>query len=154
MIPVLVVAALVSSGLVAGVLFIGLVAVQPALRSVTPGTYVTVKQAFDRTYPPFMRPLQLTALAVSLALTVTAGVQGKATCAVLAGLAFLSIAVNIVVTVRGDLPINVAMASWRADDPPSDWEHHQARWDTFNKIRTVAAVTALVLLAVASVAPR
>ncbi|WP_322770713.1 DUF1772 domain-containing protein, partial [Frankia sp. Cr1] len=93
------------------------------------------------------------ALAVSLALTITAGVQGKGACTVLAGLTVLSLATNIVVTVRGDLPINVAMASWQADNPPSDWENHRARWNAFNRIRTVAAVTAFVLLAVASIAP-
>jgi uncharacterized membrane protein len=100
-----------------------------------------------------MRPLQLTALAVSLALTITAGVQGRAACAILAGFAVLATVTNILATVRGDLPINVAMASWRADNPPPDWEEHRARWDTFNRIRTVAAVAALVLLAVASVVP-
>jgi uncharacterized membrane protein len=97
--------------------------------------------------------LQLAALAVSLALTITAGGQGKAACGVLAGLAVLSIVANIVATVRGDLPINVAMASWRPDNPPSDWEGQRARWDAFNRIRTAVAVTALLLLAMASVAP-
>jgi uncharacterized membrane protein len=154
MIQILTAAALVSSGLVAGALFIGLTAVQPALHSMTPGTYITVKQAFDRIYPRFMKPLQLVNLAVSSALTVTAGVQGKAACAVLAGLAVLATVTNLAVTICGDLPINIAMASWRVDNQPPGWEEDRARWEMFNRIRTVAAIAALVLLAAASAVHR
>jgi uncharacterized membrane protein len=146
----LAVVALVLAGLVAGTLAVGLVAIRPAMHSLPVGSYITVKQAFDVSYPRFMIPLQLSTLVASLALTIAAAVDGSTAPAALAGAGFVLLLANVVVTVRGDLPINVAMASWQPDAPPADWERHRVRWDRFNTIRTGAAVAALVLLAAAA----
>lgn len=153
MISTLVVISLVLTGLVAGTMTVGLVAVRPALHSLTPTSYVLVKQAFDVSYPKLMKPLQLSSLLSTVTLAGAAGADGATTCAVLAALAAVSVLTNIIVTVRGDLPINNAMAAWRPEAPPADWESQRARWDYFNTIRTVAAVTGLVLLATAATAP-
>jgi uncharacterized membrane protein len=152
MISALVVVALLLTGLVAGILTAGLLAVHPALRTLPVGSYISVKQAFDQNYPRIMVPLQLTSLAVSIVVTVAAAVGGHSGTASFAGLAAASIAVNIAVTVLGDLPINVAMASWQPETPPEDWQRYRARWDLFNRIRTTAAVVSLLLLSLAAVA--
>jgi uncharacterized membrane protein len=144
--------AVVLTGLVAGTMTVGLVAIRPALHSLPTASYITVKQAFDVSYPRLMKPLQLSALAVILALCVAAGLGDRWTVAGLAAVAFISLFVNVLVTVRGDLPINVAMASWHPEEPPAGWEGLRHRWDRFNTIRTTAAVAALVLLAASATA--
>lgn len=150
MVSALVVVSLVLTGLVAGTMTVGLVAVRPALRSLPTTSYVQVKQAFDISYPKLMKPLQIVSLVVTAALAIAAGVDGETTCAVLAAIATVAVLTNIIVTVRGDLPINNAMATWQPEAPPSDWQSQRARWDFFNTIRTSAAVIALVLLALAA----
>ncbi|CAO5193492.1 DUF1772 domain-containing protein [Frankia sp. AiPs1] len=150
MVSALVAVSLVLTGLVAGTMTIGLVAVRPAMHSLPATTYVLVKQAFDVSYPKFMKPLQIASLLSTVALTVAAAVSRPAACASLAAVAAACVFTNIIVTVRGDLPINNAMAVWTPDAPPSDWQSHRARWDFFNSIRTAAAITALVLLALAA----
>lgn len=150
MVPTLIVISVVLTGLGAGTLTVGLVAVRPAMHSLSPTSYVTVKQAFDISYPRLMRPLQLGSLLATIGLTAAAGATGATACATFAGLAAACVLINILVTVRGDLPINNAMATWRPDDPPADWLQHRARWDQFNTIRTAAAVCGLVLLALAA----
>lgn len=152
MVAALAVVALVLTGIVAGTMTIGLVAVRPAMHSLPVSTYVAVKQAFDVSYPKLMKPLQIASLLSTVALTVVATVAGSAVCAVLAALAVVGILVNIIITVRGDLPINKAMSAWAPDAPPSNWESQRHRWDYFNAIRTTAAVSALVLLASAATA--
>ena len=150
MVSALVVISLVVTGLVAGTLTVGLVAVRPAMHSLPPTPYVLVKQAFDVSYPRMMKPLQLASLLATIALAVAAGVAGATACAVLAAVAAACVLTNILVTVRGDLPINNAMATWKPEAPPPDWREQRARWDFFNSIRTTAAVSALVLLALAA----
>ncbi len=150
MVSTLVVVSLVLAGLVAGTMTIGLVAVRPAMHSLPATTYVLVKQAFDISYPKFMKPLQIACLLSTVALTAVAAVVGSAACAILAAVAAVGVFTNIIVTVRGDLPINNAMATWTPGAPPSDWQSQRARWDFFNSIRTIAAVSALVLLALAA----
>ncbi|CUU55539.1 Uncharacterized membrane protein [Parafrankia irregularis] len=152
MVSALVVVSLVLTGLVAGTMTIGLVAVRPALHSLPTTSYVLVKQAFDISYPKLMKPLQITSLLSAVALTVAAAVDGASTSAIFAAVASAAVLTNILVTVRGDLPINNAMATWKPEAPPSDWQAQRARWDFFNSIRTTAAVSALVLLAVAATA--
>ncbi|ETA01118.1 hypothetical protein CcI156_17330 [Frankia sp. CcI156] len=150
MVSALVVISLVLTGLVAGTLTVGLVAVRPAMHSLPPTPYVMVKQAFDISYPRMMKLLQITNLIATIALAVAAGVTGATACAVLAGIVAACVLTNILVTVRGDLPINNAMATWQPESPPADWREQRARWDFFNSIRTTAAVIALVLLALAA----
>ncbi|SNQ49906.1 conserved membrane hypothetical protein [Frankia canadensis] len=152
MVSALAAVSLVLTGLVAGTMTIGLVAVRPAMHSLPTTTYVLVKQAFDISYPKFMKPLQIACLLSTVALAVTAAVAGSRACAILAAVAAVGVLVNIIVTVRGDLPINNAMATWTPEAPPSDWQSQRARWDHFNSIRTIAAISALVLLALAATA--
>lgn len=150
MVSALVVISLVLTGLVAGTMAVGLVAVRPAMHSLPPTSYVLVKQAFDVSYPKLMKPLQISSLLSTVALAVMAAVDDASTCAIIAAVAAVAVLTNILVTVRGDLPINNAMATWRPEAPPADWESQRARWDFFNSIRTTAAVGALVLLALAA----
>lgn len=153
MVPTLIVVALLLAGIAAGILSAGVVAVRPALHSLSTGSYIVVKQAFDRSYPRVMKPLQLTTVIAEIVLTIAAATDGAGRCAVFAGLAAASTVTSVVVTVAGDQPINIAMASWSADAPPADWESQRARWDGFNVIRTAAAVAALLFLAFAAIAP-
>jgi uncharacterized membrane protein len=148
-VAVVAVVAVILAGVAAGTLTAGAVAVRPAIHSLPVASYITVKQALDISYPKFMKPLLVAAMTATLALAIIAAVAGDVTRAVLGGLAFGALLTNVLVTVRGDLPITIAMASWRPEQPPADWAAQRARWDWFNKIRTGAAILGLVLLATA-----
>jgi uncharacterized membrane protein len=48
-----------------------------------------------------------------------------------------------------DVPINEAMASWDAANPPADWRAVQDRWTTYNHLRTAAGIVATLAMMVA-----
>jgi uncharacterized membrane protein len=50
----------------------------------------------------------------------------------------------IVITRIGNVPLNEAMAGWSADEPPRQWRDVVARWDRWNLLRTLAAVSTFV----------
>ncbi len=71
----------------------------------------------------------------------------------LASLVFIAVVGAISIAVN--VPINLEMASWSVQDPPTDWAEIRDRWNLAHAFRTAAALLALVfqLLAVLSLVP-
>ena len=143
--------AVVLLGTSAGVHVGGVAALDAALRALEPPAYVAVKQAADRCFPPFMKPLTLAGLGALLALTVLGALDGRTAVAALAGLGLLAAVSALVALVRGDLPINERMAGWAPDDVPADWASWRSRWERYFLLRTIGTVVAF-LAAVAALA--
>jgi uncharacterized membrane protein len=145
--------ALMLTGLLAGMHVAGPAGLNRALRSLEIGTYLSIKQALDRTMPTLARPLLLSALAAVAALTVVAATADQTVTCVLGAAALLGLLITLVATLRGDLPINREMAAWEADAPPVDWQRTRARWERFFAVRTIAATAAFGCVVIAVLVP-
>ncbi len=145
------VVALVLVAALAGVHLAGTVGMNPALRSLDAHCYVTMKQAADVAFPRLAKPLLLGGLIVTAAaIAVAPSTAGTGVVALLVG-AFALLVVALVAVLRGDLPINRAMAGWDPLDPPAGWDGARARWEYFFSLRTATTVLATVCLATALV---
>ncbi|GLZ55497.1 anthrone oxygenase family protein [Actinomycetospora sp. NBRC 106378] len=60
-----------------------------------------------------------------------------------------ALAVFVVVTGFGTVPINMRIARWDPTDPPADWQGLVRRWERVDVLRSSAALLTFVLLAVA-----
>lgn len=138
---------LVLVGVLCGTHVSGSAALNPVLRSLDGGPYIELKQALDRAYLPIARPLMLSSLVATAALVVVSSLRSRPAIAVLAALALLGLLLTFAAILRGDLPINRLMASWRSAEPPSGWQEIRARWERFFAVRTVATTASLALLA-------
>jgi uncharacterized membrane protein len=92
-------------------------------------------------------PLAFAALVASIVFAVV--VRDDSGPFVLALVTALSMLATIVVTVRGNVPLNIQIEKWSPTDPPSGWEDVLRRWMRFNLIRTAAAVLGFAALAAA-----
>lgn len=144
--------ALLTTGLLAGVHLAGGVGLNPALRSLDGPTYLAVKIALDREFPRLARPLMLISIAAGAAVVIAGVLAGRPTVTAAAAVATVALVGTLVAILRGDLPINVQMASWPADGMPADWQRVRARWERFFAVRVVTTSVAVVALAVALVA--
>ena len=66
------------------------------------------------------------------------------------GAAVLYIVGTFIVTLFGNVPLNDQLAAVSATDPASRdvWNHYQDRWTMWNRVRTVAAMVAVLLYTV------
>lgn len=134
--------ALVLVAALAGVHLSGAVGLNPALRSLDAAAYVPVKQALDVAFPRLARPLLLGALLATVAACLLALADGAAGGAALLAAAVALLVVTLLAVLRGDLPINRAMAGWDPAAPPAGWATARARWERFFAVRTAATLLA------------
>jgi hypothetical protein len=137
--------AVVFAGLLAGEEFIVRWGVAPALRTLPDAAHLRVRIALVRrlrvVVPALIVPTVLTTAAV--ALLAAPGALGWA--------ALATVLVFVAISAFGTVPINMQVADWDPDDPPSSWRATVARWETLDVLRSSTAVAGFVLLAIAVV---
>lgn len=148
------IAATVTTGLVAGLLAAFACAVMPALRRAGDRTFVDVMQRIN---VAILNPVFLTAFVGGLLVTLAAGVlhqeedQRSALPWIIAGLALY--VVMLIITGRFNVPLNNKLDA--AGDPNSIGDVHAVRiqfegkWVAWNIVRTIANVAACCCLAYA-----
>ena len=52
--------------------------------------------------------------------------------------ALVGLVLEVVLMLRGSVPINETIASWRSQDPPANWESYRAQWSTILLWRQIA----------------
>ncbi|WP_433254626.1 anthrone oxygenase family protein [Streptosporangium sp. CA-135522] len=144
MITILMLVTLIGNGLAAGVLLSTVLGGVPLLLSLPPARYVHAHGFLAQRYDPFM-PVTLAATAVLDVVLAwrTPGLTGQ----VLYAAAAVTVGTVMVISVTKNVPINKWLISLDPDELPLDWERRDPRyrWRTWNLVRTVLAVTGLLI---------
>lgn len=153
---VVLVAAVVATGLLAGVFFAFAVAVMPGLARVGDRVFVEVMQRVNGAIlNGWFLAVFLGAPVLSLLAVVVYLGSGGVVVGLLAG-GFVLCGVSLVVTVRGSVPLNDALAAAgpveRMADPGGVRRRFEVVWVRRNVVRTVVSGAALVCLVVGAVA--
>lgn len=155
MATVLLALAVISTGLYAGMMLIFLTGIMPALARLTDGEFVVAMRRINEEVP---RGLFLLLFLAEVAFPVAAlavPVDNRSDTQwwlLLAGL--ISVLVNHLVTVAGNIPLNNALASSEAapgSNPDSAVRAaFESRWNRFHAVRTLFAVGGFALIVSAS----
>nr|WP_296773354.1 anthrone oxygenase family protein [Rhodococcus sp. (in: high G+C Gram-positive bacteria)] len=143
----------VGCGVTAGVLLAFSVSVMPALRRQPPSTAITSMQQMniDIVSPVFMTFFLGSAVAATIAAVASIWSGHDAKISIALGAALFVVGC-VAVTIAVNVPMNDALA---AVDPDSSsgarvWADYLTKWTRWNNARTVAAVAATAVLAMAS----
>ncbi|WP_244223351.1 DUF1772 domain-containing protein [Amycolatopsis circi] len=139
-------AALVGSGVVAGVLFAVALSVVPALREMPADRYVYTHQLLGRRWDPTMPVIVLSSTVVDIVLAVLGG-DGTA---LFTTAAVLLLAVSVV-SHFCNVPINRVVKAQDPDALPARWRDPRPLWRRWHLARTVLAFAAVVVNAAAVV---
>ncbi len=131
--------------LLAGGLLIILVGAVPTFRTLSDRTWVQVHTGLDRDIKRYMP--QVTALALLTGIAAMAFPQSGVEL-VLRGLAVVTLLAGIVITVRVNHPVNVAVGAG-APEPAPELPALRARWIVGHRARTLTSVAALLFAAAA-----
>ncbi|MBE1490568.1 DUF1772 domain-containing protein [Plantactinospora soyae] len=134
--------ALLSSGLLAGAFCYGALNVVQAFKAVPLDVRLTFHTALMRMNGPVMQ----TVMAVALLSTLALAILLRTTSRRLAGTASALVLTTFLVTRFGNVPINGQIKVWLATSVPADHAEILRRWELFNYVRTLAALTAFLLL--------
>jgi hypothetical protein len=129
------------SGLLAGTFVQGGLGLRPATAHLPAGTHILMRQALIRNLRRVMLPLMLAAVGLAGLTAVGSGRSGDR---VLRWLAFLCAGLPLMITRYGSVPLNEQMLTWSPETPPSNLTGVVRRWEAFDTLRAIAAVTAFV----------
>lgn len=134
--------ALLSTGLLAGAFGYGMVNVAATFDVVPLDVRLTFHSALMQRNGVVMQTAMALAATSSLALAVLS--RGRARR--LAGVAAALTVTSFLVTRFGNVPINGQIKIWAVTSAPADHVAILDRWETYNVVRTVAALAAFVLV--------
>jgi uncharacterized membrane protein len=136
----------VTSGVIAGVLFGFAVSVLPAFSAMPTGRYVYSAELIGRNWDPMMPIIVLSSLVADVVLVVV-GPAGTTIPLFIAG-SVLLLGVSVV-SHYCNVPINHQVKKIDPDNIPADWHDPRPLWRRFHLLRTVLAVLAVVVNAIA-----
>ncbi|MEV4919201.1 anthrone oxygenase family protein [Streptomyces tirandamycinicus] len=143
--------AVISNGLYAGFMLIFQTGVMPALARQPDDRFVPVMRQINEEVPrPVFLAVFLAVVVFPAAALAVPGEDGSGTrrWLVIAGL--VSAALNHLVTIVGNIPLNNALASSETSPDSEARAAFEARWNRYHRIRTVLILAAFVLLVAAA----
>ncbi|MFI0967689.1 DUF1772 domain-containing protein [Streptomyces sp. NPDC021080] len=148
MVETLSVLVLLSTGLVAGVLFAVAISVMPALIAMTPDRYVDTHKLLGKRYDRIMPFIVSGSVLVDAAFAAHADESVPRVLFIAAALAMTGVAV---VSQTRNVPINNRVKKTRPQDIGPDWDDPRIQWRDWHLLRTCFAVAGCALTAAAVV---
>ncbi|MFE7772986.1 DUF1772 domain-containing protein [Streptomyces sp. NPDC057445] len=139
--------AVISTGLYAGFMLIFQTGIMPALAELSDEQFVAAMRRINEEVPRAVFLVVFLAIIVFPAAALAVPVEGRSDtqmCLVLAGL--VCAALNHLITVAGNIPLNSALASSEGAPDPEVREAFEAKWNRFHAARTVLIIASFVLL--------
>ena len=127
------------------------VALTEAQLALSAPAYIELRQRIN---PPMTKRLPviylgtLATLVWVLVLSLRSGERGVL---IGAGIALLSLVVDVVFMVRENVPINGVIDRWSSTDFPADWEEYRAKWFRIFRYRQVALLVGFASLLIGAV---
>lgn len=145
--------AVIATGLYAGFMLIFQTGVMPALARLSDDRFVPAMRRINEEVPrPVFLVVFLTVIVFPAAALAVPGEDGSGTRTWLVAAGLVCAALNHLVTIAGNIPLNNALAS---SEPSPDSEVRaafEAKWNRYHRIRTALALAAFVLLVGAALA--
>lgn len=145
---VLLVVQLVLVGLLAGEELIIRWGVQPAMTALPDEIHVRTRIALVKSLKVVVPILIVPTVLASVAVLVKAGADDGFGWRIGA---IAALAVFVLASVLGTVPINIGVNDWDPADPPADWKRVVVRWERVDVLRSSAASVAFVLFTIALV---
>jgi uncharacterized membrane protein len=137
--------AILSTGLIAGILFGDRMGASYARPSLSASSFVTFQQVLHTHFVPMMPILMGIAILSSLAWLILVRSRPRSVEFALVALLVLAFISVFALTRAINVPINVELMKWDASSPPADVRDLWARWERAHTIRTVVAVLGFAL---------
>jgi uncharacterized membrane protein len=137
---------LVLYSFVVGQSFFYILALSRAAKNMRPVTYIESRQLIDKNLQVTLRFVYYLALIASIALTSFCVINPSGTLFICSVISLLLLITDIVLSLKGNTPLNKAINSWTASDYPANWKEYRSKWFCVYNIRQAANITGFIAL--------
>lgn len=124
-----------------------MIALSNVQKNLQANSYIEVRQLLDKNFRKKYSLVVYLVLISSTLLTVLCSVQPDCLLFITSLIAWLLLITDLVLTIKGNIPINKTINTWKENDYPANWETYRTKWLTiFQKRQVVTIIGFLSLL--------
>lgn len=114
-------------------------------------SYTEVRKLIDLSMRASFKYVIYAALLANVLLVIVAAKTHNSLVLISATIALIALIVEILLTLKGNLPINDVINTWSANSIPANWETIREKWFTIFQYRQIASVTGFMSLLTAAI---
>ena len=131
--------------------FLYMIALKNVQTSMQPASYIELRKLLDKNFQVKFRIVVYVSLLTCTVLTVLSSMHLTGLLFITSALALVGLIVEILLAVKGNVPINRVINSWSADNYPANWEEYRAKWLAIFAKRQVVNIIGFLSLLVGAV---
>ena len=123
-----------------------ILAMSNVLKSMQPGTYIESRKLLDKYLSASLPLVYYSALIASISLTAFCVINPSGVLFICSAIALTALVADIILTIKGNKPINETINGWSASDYPANWKEYRSKWFMIYNIRQSANIIGFVSL--------
>ena len=108
--------------------------------------YIVFRKLTDQNFRLKFSKVVYVTLLLSLALVIITIIHLNIVLLICAVIALLAFIIDIMITLKGNLPINDIINTWTTDNYPENWMEYREKWFDFFRLRQIANLTGFISL--------
>lgn len=114
-------------------------------------SYTEIRQLIDVSMRASFKYVIYAAILANVLLVILAAKTPSSLVFITATIALLALVAEIVLTLKGNLPINDVINTWSTDNVPANWTSFRDKWFTIFQYRQIASITGFISLLIGAV---
>lgn len=114
-------------------------------------TYTEVRQLIDLSMRASFKYVIYAALLANVLLVITTAKTPGSLVFISATIALLALIAEVILTLKGNLPLNDIINTWSANNIPANWETIRQKWFTIFQYRQIATITGFISLLIGAI---
>jgi hypothetical protein len=128
-----------------------IIALRNVQREMQPAAYIELRQLTDKNFQVKFRIVLYVTLLTCSILTLLSSMDLTGLLFLTSAAALVGLVVEIILAVKGNVPINRVINSWSAGNYPANWEEYRSRWLSIFAKRQVVSIIGFLCLLVGAV---
>lgn len=126
--------------------FFYILAMSGTLKNMQAETYIETRNLLTRKLELPLQVVYYTALGSSLLLTAFCVVNPTGWLFISSVIALVTLVTDVLLAVKGNIPINKYINSWTTANYPANWQHYRSKWFSLYHTRQVVNITGFISL--------
>ncbi len=131
--------------------FMYMLALKQVQLNLEAGPFIQLRQLIDASMTANFKYVVYTALLANLLLVILTVKSPRSWLFITAVIAFSALIVDVLFTLKGNLPINAIINTWSADRYPADWADYRVKWLNTFQYRQIANISGFISLLIGAV---
>jgi uncharacterized membrane protein len=142
---------LLAYAIIASQAFMYIISLKQVQLSLGANAYTEIRKLTDISMRGSFKYVIYAALLANVLLVIATAKTPASLVFITATIALLALVAEILLTLKGNLPINDIINTWPADNVPANWTSFRDKWFTIFQYRQIASITGFISLIIGAV---